>query len=103
VYEWTRASGFALQAEHVMIHGVPVQFLPAHNLLAEQAVRHARELDYEGVKVRVIDPEHLVALALQAGGARRRERGVAAVGSGPDRSRPLANPLDGSRHHRQDS
>jgi hypothetical protein len=74
VYEWTRASGFAFQAEHVMIHGVPVQFLPAHNLLAEQAVRHARELDYEGVKVRVIDPEHLVALALQAGGARRRER-----------------------------
>ena len=57
-----------------MIHGVPVQFLPADNLLAEQAVRHARELDYEGVKVRVIDPEHLVALALQAGGARRRER-----------------------------
>jgi len=61
-------------AEHVMIHGVPVQFLPAPNALAEEAIRDARALDYDGVNVRVIDPEHLVALAVQAGGARRRER-----------------------------
>ena len=27
LYEWTRARGFAAMAEHVMIHGVPVQFL----------------------------------------------------------------------------
>ena len=74
VYDWTRARGFAAVAEHIMIHDVPVQFLPAHNALTEEAITNARELDYEGVKVRVIDPEHLVALALQAGGARRRER-----------------------------
>ncbi len=74
VYEWTRARGFTSMAEHVMIHGVPVQFLPTPNTLAEEAIRDARNLDYEGVNVRVIDPEHLVALALQAGGARRRER-----------------------------
>lgn len=72
--EWTRARGFTAMAEHVMIHGVPVQFLPAPNALAEDAIREARVLDYDDVHVRVIDPEHLVALALQAGGARRRER-----------------------------
>lgn len=75
IYEWTTSRGYSpLKEEHVLIHGVPVQFLPAHNLLAEEAVAGARELDYEGVTVRVIDPEHLAALALQAGGARRRER-----------------------------
>jgi hypothetical protein len=74
VYAWTAARGFATLGEHVVIHGVPVQFLPVHNRLAEEAVVAARELDYEGVSVPVIDPEHLVALALQAGGARRRER-----------------------------
>ena len=58
---------------HILVHGVPVQFLPAHNALAEAAVATARTLDY-GVPVRVIDPEHLVALAFQAGGHRRRER-----------------------------
>ena len=34
----------------------------------------ARTLDYDDVPVRVIDPEHLVALGLQAGGYKRRER-----------------------------
>lgn len=74
IYEWTRARGFPTVGEHVMIHGVPVQFLPAHTPLVEDAISQARDLDYEGVAVRVVDPEHLVALALQAGGARRRER-----------------------------
>jgi hypothetical protein len=74
LYDWARTRGFGVDAEHVLVHGVPVQFLPAHNDLAEAAVNSARTLDYDGVPVRVINPEHLVALALQAGGPRRRER-----------------------------
>lgn len=73
-YEWAQARGFDVDAEHVVVHGVPIQVLPAHNALAESAVSNARLHDYDGVPVRVIDPEHLVALALQAGGRRRRER-----------------------------
>ena len=53
---------------------MPVQLLPAHNRLAEEAVLTARTLDYDGVPVRVIAPEYLIALALQVGGARQRER-----------------------------
>lgn len=52
----------------------PVQFLPAYNALVEEAIVGARDLTYERVPVRVVDAEHLVALAIQAGGARRRER-----------------------------
>jgi hypothetical protein len=74
IYAWSREAGFPTVGEHVSIHGVPVQFLPAHNALAEDAIATARDMDYEGVTVRVVGPEHLVALALQAGGARRRER-----------------------------
>jgi hypothetical protein len=74
IYDWARSRGFTIDAEHVLVHGVPVQFLPAHNALAEGAVASARILDYEGVPVRVIDPEHLAALAFQAGGPKRRER-----------------------------
>ena len=52
------------------------------------ASQTARELDYQGVGVRVVDPEHLIALALQAGGARRRERAWLQLQSGAaDRSR----------------
>jgi hypothetical protein len=74
IYEWARERGFSENLEHVLIHGVPVQFILAHNPLAEEAVATAHVIDYDGVSVRVIAPEHLAALALQAGGARRRER-----------------------------
>ena len=74
IYEWARSQGFGLEAEHLLIEGVPVQLLPAWNALVEAALSTARVHDYGGVPVRVVDPDHLVALALQAGGARRRER-----------------------------
>ena len=71
---WARSKGFGTDAEHILMHGVPVQFIPAHNQLAEDGVTTARTLDYDDVPVRVLDPEHLVALAFQAGGHKRRER-----------------------------
>ena len=74
VYEWAQEQGFGLQAEHLLIEGVPVQLLPAYHALVEAALSTARVHDYGGVPVRVVGPEHLVALSLQAGGARRRER-----------------------------
>jgi hypothetical protein len=74
IYEWARSQGYEAEAEHILIDGVPVQFLPAHNALVEESVREARELVYGTVTVRVVGPEHLVALAVQAGGAKRRER-----------------------------
>jgi hypothetical protein len=74
VYRWAESQGFTVDAEHVLIHGVPVQVLPAYNALVTDAIHTARVHDYQGVSVRVVDPEHLIALALQAGGARRRER-----------------------------
>lgn len=88
VYEWAQARGIALQAEHLMIEGVPVQILPAWNALVETAISTARVHDYGGVPVQVVDPEHLAALALQAGGARRRERAWQLLQSGAvDRNR----------------
>ena len=74
VYRWAQSRGFTVDAEHVMVHGVPVQILPAYNALVTEAIQTARVHHYQGVPVRVVDPEHLIALALQAGGARRRER-----------------------------
>jgi len=82
IYEWAKARGFTTISEHVLIHDVPVQFLPAHNALVADAIAAANVVDYEGVEVRVFGPEHLIALALQAGGARRRERAWQLLESG---------------------
>ena len=73
VYAWLEQRGFSASAEHVVIHGVPVQFLPAYDDLVDEAVEQAQTLDYQGVPVRVARPEHLVALAVQTGGRKRRE------------------------------
>ena len=87
-YEWARAQGYGPQAEHLMIEGVPVQLLPAFNALVETALATARVHDYGGVPVHVVGPEHLAALALQAGGPRRRERAWQLLQSGAvDRAR----------------
>lgn len=89
LYAWTKQHGYAAQAEHVVIAGVPVQFLPAHNALAEEAVDRAANLTYEGVEVRVVRPEYLVALYLEPGARtlKRRERAAALMESaGLDRA-----------------
>ena len=97
IYKWARSRQLPLEAEHVLIHGVPVQFLPAHNELVEEAISAARTLDYESVTVRVVGPEHLVALAIQAGGSRRRERAWQLIESG-DIDRALLQSIL-ARHH----
>ena len=74
IYAWLESRGFEPRAEHVIIHGVPVQLIPAYNDLVEAAVTEARVLDYDDVPVRVSPPEHLVAIAFQTGGGKRRER-----------------------------
>lgn len=84
IYEWASRRGYGSEAEHVLIQGVPVQFLPSHDELADEAIEKARTLDYEGVPVRVVRPEYLVALYLEpsARTPKRRERAAALVESG---------------------
>jgi hypothetical protein len=74
IYAWLESRGFEPRGEHVIIHGVPVQLIPAYNDLVEAAITEARVLDYDDVPVRVTPPEHLVAIAFQTGGRKRRER-----------------------------
>lgn len=82
LYATLREHGYSFDAEHVLIHDTPVQFLPAYNRLAEEAVRDAILHDYEGVSVRVIGPEHLIALAFQTGGQHRRLRAEILLNTG---------------------
>lgn len=56
--------------ECVDIGGTPVQFLPVWNALLAESMEQARELSYDGVPVRVVDPEHLAAIAVQTGRAK---------------------------------
>lgn len=85
IYRWTNANGYAAEGEHIMIEGIPVQMIPAHNVLADEAIENAATLDYEGVSVRVIRPEYLIALYLEpsASTAKRLERVAALLEEAP--------------------
>ena len=76
IYGWTEARGYRASEEHILIEGVPTQFLPSPNPLADEAIETAEDLDYEGVPVKVVKPEYLVALYSDppARTAKRQER-----------------------------
>lgn len=94
IYRWAEKNGYPVAEEHVMIAGVPTQIVPSPNQLADEAIRAAATLDYDGVPVRVVRPEYLIALYLLpgAGTPKRRER-AAALLELPDLNRSLLDEI----------
>jgi hypothetical protein len=75
LYEALRARGYAEEERAcLLIDDVPVQFLPAYNALLEEALEEAQEIMYEDVPARVLRSEHLLAICLQTGRNKDRER-----------------------------
>jgi len=76
LYRWTEARGYRALKEHILIEGVRTQFVPSPSPLADEAIVTAETLDYDGVPVKVVRPEYLVALYSEpsARTAKRRER-----------------------------
>ncbi len=74
IYNDLRARGFHSEAEAVVIGGVPVQLLPAYNELVGEALDRAVSRTFEGVAVRVLTLEHLMAIMLQTNRPKDRER-----------------------------
>ncbi len=74
LYAHLKAKGHRPEQEQVIIAGVPVQFLPVYNELLAEAVKEARPVNYQGTKTRIMTIEHLLAIMLQTGRAKDRER-----------------------------
>jgi hypothetical protein len=74
IFDYLVARGCSMKGEYVMIAGWPVQFLPPTGPLVDEALAEAREMDVEGVPVRVFRAEHLAAIALQTGRAKDKAR-----------------------------
>ena len=62
------------QKEGVVVAGWPIQFLPVADALDAEALEQAEAIDVKAnggrVRVRVVRPEHLVAIALRVGRAK---------------------------------
>jgi len=66
IYEYLGSRGYGRKEHWVIIEGVPVDIFPA-DPLEKEAIEEAEEVEYEGVKTKVIVPEYLIALFLRAG------------------------------------
>jgi predicted nucleotidyltransferase len=67
IYKHLLTKGFVPERFTVIIDGVKVQFVPSTGPLSDEALEAAEEVTVFGVKTRVIVPEYLIALKLQAG------------------------------------
>lgn len=74
IYEYLQKKGYSVQEEHIVIEGIPVQFIPAYNELVEEAMGEAIEIKYKRVKTRIVRAEHLLAIMLQTYRPKDRER-----------------------------
>jgi len=67
-WEYLKAHGYTeIRKEGIVVEGWSVQFMPAANPLEREAYLNAQNLDYDGLMVRVVLPEHLVAIMLMVG------------------------------------
>jgi len=74
IYEFLKKRGYREDKEHVMIEGVPVQFIPAYNDLVAEAVTEAVATRFERTQTCVVSLEHLLAIMLQTDRPKDRTR-----------------------------
>jgi len=56
-----------IRGEGIVVEGWPVQFLPVTSPLEREAYLNAQDQYLDGVSVRVVQPEHLIAMMLKLG------------------------------------
>ncbi len=68
IFDYLRGKDYAIKGEHYYVEGFPVQFLPTGKKLIDEAIDEANEFELsDGTVVRVMSPEHLVAIMLDTG------------------------------------
>jgi hypothetical protein len=68
IFDYLRERGYGMKGEHFYVEGFPVQFLPTGKKLIDEAIDEANEFRLsDGTIVRVMSPEHLVAIMLDIG------------------------------------
>lgn len=74
IYNYLKKKGYKTHKEHIIIEGVPVQFIPIYNELIKEAIGNSVEAKYGRIKTKVIGVEYLVAIMFQTFRPKDRER-----------------------------
>lgn len=74
IYNWAKENNYTTEGEHIIIEGIPVQFLLAYNNLVVEALENCVEISLLDEKTYILGAEYLMAIMLQTGRASDRER-----------------------------
>lgn len=94
LYGYLRAKGYRAQAEHVLIEGIPVQFLPVYDDLIAEAVAEATKTKYGQEEARVVGLEYLLAIMASVGRPKDRARIAHVLETGKPNQKRLRGILD---------
>lgn len=67
VYDYLTNKGYSWKGEHIIIGGLPVQFIPVESGIEREAIDNSKDVTYSGVKTKILSAEYLIAIALKAG------------------------------------
>lgn len=74
IYDWAKTNLYQISSEHIIIEGIPVQFLLAYNNLVSEALDKADEITIFDENTYILQQEYLMAIMLQTGRATDKER-----------------------------
>jgi hypothetical protein len=69
-----KEKGYREDKEHIIIEGLPVQFIPPYNDLVAEAVTRAKKIRFKRTPTKVIRAEYLMAILLQTDRPKDRAR-----------------------------
>lgn len=65
IYEYLKKAGYSMEGQYFIIDGIPVDFIATYNELTVEALDNGIDKLYGKIKVKVLRPEYLLAIALQ--------------------------------------
>lgn len=65
LYKWANENNYKTEGEHILIAGIPVQFLLPYNNLVEEALKNKVQVELFNEKTFILGAEYLMAILLQ--------------------------------------
>lgn len=74
LYKWANDNNFKTEGEHIILGGIPVQFLLPYNDLIAEALKNKKQISLFDEITYILGAEYLMAILLQKGRPIDRER-----------------------------
>ena len=82
IYKFCASKGYKAEGEAIQVGAWPVQFIPVHSAITQEALGEAKAVEFEGIPFWVVGADYLAVIALNVGRAKDFTRILALFESG---------------------